>query len=137
MTQCIILAPGDVFRVTEAPAVPQQLWLDNIYLRVARNAAAASQDALPNMLDISGPAAEVWVTSATFQSDNSAARGLAPSPMPMPRCSWRVRSCMHAGASAGCAAACMAGMRGAPGVERRCAPALGFERLPAQCGAAA
>ena len=74
-TQCVIFTPSDLFRVEEQDG--QQLWIDNLYLRVAKNSAAEEQDVLPSLLAIDAPNAEVWATDMTFQSDGLACRGLA------------------------------------------------------------
>lgn len=74
-TQCVVFTPSDLFRVEDADA--QQLWIDNLYLRVARNSAADEQDTLPSLLAITSPNAEVWATSMAFQSDGMSCRGLA------------------------------------------------------------
>ena len=40
-TQCVVFTPSDLFRVEEADG--QQLWIDNLYLRIAKNSAAEEQ----------------------------------------------------------------------------------------------
>lgn len=74
-TQCVIFTPSDLFRVENVEN--QQLWIDNLYLRVAKNTAADEVDTMPTLLALDSPGAEVWATSMTFQSDGMACRGLA------------------------------------------------------------
>jgi hypothetical protein len=74
-TQCVIFTPSDLFRVEASEK--QQLWLDNLYMRVAKNSAAVEQDRLPSLLAINSPGAEVWATDVTFQADGDSCRGLA------------------------------------------------------------
>jgi hypothetical protein len=75
LTPCIIFTPSDLFRVEAADY--QELWIDNLYLRVTRIDTSGNVDLLPRLLTISARNAAVYVTYTTFQLDESSCRAVA------------------------------------------------------------
>lgn len=74
-SQCYILTQGDLFRLDTSG---QKLVMDNLYLRADRGGeeAAAAPDGVPTLVDVRAPAAELWLSATTLQSDGRAGRAL-------------------------------------------------------------
>lgn len=75
-SQCYILSPGDLFRLDTAG---QKLVMDNLYLRADRGGgeeAPAAPDGVPTLVDVRAPAAQLWLSATTVQSDGQAGRAL-------------------------------------------------------------